>query len=111
LSIASCGLTVDEEIKVFTLLIKVKPYYESFAANIRQQMCDMREDSSFIKLDMFIDNLLDEHGAQESSATAEANFADKNRQRPSNSDSVRKPKKPRCSRCKTDNHDNNGCWH
>jgi hypothetical protein len=35
LSIASCGLTVDAEIKVSTLLIKVKPYYESLAANIR----------------------------------------------------------------------------
>jgi hypothetical protein len=113
LSIASCGLTVDEEIKVFTLLIKVKPYYESFAANIRQQIRDTREDSSFMKLDMFIDNLLDEHRAQESSAIAEANYADKNRQRPTNSDSdsAKKLKKPRCSRCKTDNHDNNGCWH
>jgi hypothetical protein len=66
-----------------------------------------------MKLDMFIDNLLDEHRAQESSATAEANYADKNRQRPTNSDSdsAKKLKKPRCSRCKTDNHDNNGCWH
>jgi hypothetical protein len=54
---------VNEEIKVFTLLIKVKPYYESFAANIRQQMRDRRENSSFMKLDIFVDNLLDEHRA------------------------------------------------
>jgi hypothetical protein len=35
LSITLYGLIVDEEIKVFTLLIKVKPYYESFVENIR----------------------------------------------------------------------------
>jgi hypothetical protein len=42
-------------------------------------MRDTREDSSFIKLDMFINNLLDEHRAQESSVIAEANYADKSR--------------------------------
>jgi hypothetical protein len=72
-------------------------------------MRDTREDSSFMKLDMFIDNLLDEHRAQESLATAEANYADESRQRPSNSDSTRKLKKPKYSRCKTDKHDDNGC--
>jgi hypothetical protein len=35
LNITSCGLIVDEEIKVFTLLIKVKPYHKSFVAKIR----------------------------------------------------------------------------
>jgi hypothetical protein len=42
-------------------------------------MRDTKEDSSLMKLDIFINNLLDKHRAQESSAIAEANYADKNR--------------------------------
>lgn len=113
LRIASCGLTVNKEIKVFTLLIKVKLYYESFAANIHQQIRNTGEDSTFMKLDTFIDNLLDKHRAQESSITAKANYVNKSKQ-PNNyrsSNGKKDQKKHKCGRCKTSRHNNDSYWH
>jgi hypothetical protein len=73
-------------------------------------MRDTGEDGAFMKLDAFVDNLLDEHRAQESSATAEANYVGKSKQRTNSNSSKNNQKKFKCGRCKSNTH-NNACWH
>ena len=60
LAVAEAGLELDSKIKVYVFINLVGPYYESFAAALRQRLCEITDHEMMPSLDSIIANLLDQ---------------------------------------------------
>ncbi|KAI0997288.1 hypothetical protein K3495_g10899 [Podosphaera aphanis] len=98
---------VSDTIKLYQFITIISPWYENFAATIRDKLRNIKNEKDLPLLDDVISTLLDEEKAQQYCQAI--NFARKEKSKPIN-ESSQKRESSICSHCRN-KHAIDNCWH